>query len=128
MCRLLPAPQRRAAREAGQIFSGTVLLTGGLGSLGLLVAIWLAQQQQQVGDADSHRDLCLVLLGRTGRAGSAALASLLAHIGTGSVTLSRCDVSSAEEAGSLIQQCRPVRNQLQSCHLPAESSLFWSHC
>jgi hypothetical protein len=76
------------------------LLTGGLGSLGLLVAAWLLGRAD--GGACARE---VVLLGRSGRPERLdGLAGLLS--GSGIVTLARCDVSRREEAGSIVHACR----------------------
>ena len=56
-------------------------------------------------------DLCL--LGRSGRADSRIIAGLLGDPScTASVTLSRCDVASAEEAAAAL--CNPLLGALRS--------------
>lgn len=69
--------------------SGSVLITGGLGGLGMLSATWLQRQ---------HEGRHLVLLGRSGRSSSAA-AALTAG---GWVTMARADVATAEEAAAAV--------------------------
>ncbi|KAK9803914.1 hypothetical protein WJX72_004698 [[Myrmecia] bisecta] len=69
---------------------GHILITGGLGGVGSLVAAWLASQ-----GAASH----IHLVGRTGRPASAAAAqAILSAAGTACITMTRCDISSSEEA------------------------------
>jgi NAD(P)-dependent dehydrogenase (short-subunit alcohol dehydrogenase family) len=74
---------------------GAVVVTGGLGMIGSLVASWLARQQVP------H----VVLLGRSGRPGavSGAVVQLAAH-GNGSAAafhMLRCDAASAEEVAAV---------------------------
>ena len=68
---------------------GTVMVTGGLGMIGSLVAEWLAKQSVQR----------IVLLGRSGRPGgdSAAATSLALGGATALISMVRCDASSVEE-------------------------------
>jgi len=66
-----------------------VLITGGLGSLGQLMAGWIARGSPVAG--------ALTLLGRSGRAKSLSLG--LVHSGV-VMTAARCDVSQAEDAAS----------------------------
>ena len=80
---------------------GSTLITGGLGSLGLLVACWLAQAY------DKNR-FKAVLIGRTGSTSmSAALHSLSVDI-SGSLQIHRCDIGCREEVNSLVQTCHRV--------------------
>jgi len=68
---------------------GTVMVTGGLGMIGSLVARWLTKQSVQK----------VVLLGRSGRPGgdSAAATSLALDGAVAMISMVRCDASSVEE-------------------------------
>jgi NADPH:quinone reductase-like Zn-dependent oxidoreductase len=68
---------------------GTVMVTGGLGMIGSLVAAWLSKQSVQR----------IVLLGRSGRPGgdSAAATSLALGGAVAMISMVRCDASSVEE-------------------------------
>ncbi|MFF3854991.1 type I polyketide synthase [Micromonospora sp. NPDC002575] len=83
-----PAPQRPGWRPAG-----TVLVTGGLGSLGAHVARWLARE------GASH----VVLTSRQGpaAAGAAELETELTGLGA-TVTVAACDVADADSLRALV--------------------------
>ena len=92
----MPAPASPAAsEEGGSLWSW--LISGGLGSLGVLIASWLAGQGQD------H----IVLLGRSGRAAEqpdAAPAVLSGSTGA-QVAMARCDTSLAAEVAGLDAAC-----------------------
>lgn len=87
--RMPSAAGKGACEEEGR--AGSWVITGGLGSLGLLTADWLA------GQGHAH----ILLLGRTGRPAEEALAS-----GTGGsaaqLTMARCDTSQPSEAAAVV--------------------------
>lgn len=84
------AAGKGACEEEGS--SGSWLITGGLGSLGLLTANWLSGQGQ------AH----ITLLGRTGRptVGSAAASST--HGGATETTMTSCDTSLMSETSAVV--------------------------
>lgn len=95
---------------------GKVVVTGGLGSLGLLVALWLLERQQCSG-------MELHLLGKSGRGGPPEiLASILE--GDDCVTLSRCDVSCHAEAAALLHD-RIQANVQSSRHIKRQWNLMY---
>ena len=75
-----------------QTAGGTILITGGLGALGSLVATWLARQSSATR---------LVLVGRSGRFDAATASPQLRQLLNGSlgceVTVSACDASRAAD-------------------------------
>ena len=75
---------------------GTILITGGLGALGSLVAAWFAQQSSATR---------LTLVGRSGRFDSDAASPQLRQLLDGSlgceVTIAACDVSRAADVMAL---------------------------
>ena len=87
-----PTGQKPASSSAAVQTSSTFVVSGGLGGVGLLASTWLAQ----LNPASN-----LMLLGRSGRAAAAAAAGLLPKLcsGPSCVTLLRCDVTAAAEAG-----------------------------
>ena len=91
--------------------AGDVLITGGLGALGTLVAVWIAAGQG--GGGSSSGRSAIRLLGRSGRPDRRALQPgtplhRLVTAGSGGrrdppamlVTMARCDAASAEEASA----------------------------
>ena len=100
LCRILQAVLQPPAYAALQL-QGPALVTGGLGSLGLLVATWLAQTNHPA-------EPQLMLVGRSGRADDSALAQSLYKESRGNLQLSRCDITSAEEVSSLLQEGHKV--------------------
>lgn len=89
------APAGGAATSAP---CGTILVTGGLGTLGSLTAAWLAQASK----------LHVHATGRTGRFGSAVstsaggLAGLVAFAFGGAISATSADVAATEDAGLLL--------------------------
>ena len=85
---------------------GSVVVTGGLGMIGSLVGAWLARQQVP------H----ILLLGRSGRPGAGAGATMELAAGQGSAAafhLLRCDAASAEEvAGAAAAAAHGLRLQV----------------
>ena len=79
---------------AAASLNGTVLVTGGLGDIGMLIGLWIAKTRP------SAR---VLLLSRTGR--SQTLAAAAAGV-VSPVTAVRCDVSSAEEVRALMSDLR----------------------
>ena len=92
----MPAPADTAASEEDGSL-GSWLISGGLGSLGVLVADWLAGQGQ------AH----IVLLGRTGRAARPpdAASTVLAGSSAAEVAMYRCDTSLASEVAGIGATC-----------------------
>ena len=89
-----PALQQQPQQQQG---CGPVLLTGGLGTLGQIVASWLAQQQVQE----------LHLLGRSGRAAGQQQLQLLqpgSPAYTAATTVTQCDAASSEDLHGLLAQ------------------------
>ncbi|KAK9803996.1 hypothetical protein WJX72_011444 [[Myrmecia] bisecta] len=83
--------------------SGAIVITGGLGSVGSLVATWLAQGL-------NPKTSRLWLLGRSGRvAGDSRLRPEL--FGDAMVTMARSDVSSVEETGFVVDSIRCASGQ-----------------
>ena len=127
-CRLLPCkPETQEKCHAPKtVWPGSCLVTGGLGSLGLLVALWLSELSHS---ANAHPAAAqrLVLLGRSGRLGGSfpALTALLAASGGMEITLARSDISSAEEAAAAVHNVQMARLQnsmfksmFSTAHLP----------
>lgn len=110
MPQLLPSPAPPAAvgGPCTSSYSGTVLINGGLGGLGLLAAEWL--QQASRSEPGAH----LMLLGRSGRSmDSRRRSSGGSTAGAGSLTtgapkhsrlvsMTRCDVAATEEAAAAV--------------------------
>ena len=92
----MPSAQRSRLSQIG-----TTLITGGLGSLGMLVALWLAQSNEPA-------RLTLILTGRSGRIANSAAVHRLLSLYQGIVRIHRCDVASSDETSSLRQSCRKV--------------------
>lgn len=84
---VLSAPPRQAPFSE----AGAVVISGGLGSLGLLTASWLAGRKEQ------H----LILLGRSGRTEGMELLRLLRQSGA-CVVMCRCDTASREDTASCL--------------------------
>lgn len=84
----------QTAQHAQQAQQGLTVITGGLGTLGSLVADWMSGQQSG--------GLCLV--GRSGRFNSSALSviQLLQYNSSVQITAAKADTSSQEEAHSLV--------------------------
>ncbi len=93
--RLVRAGVEAQPEAAGWRPAGTVLVTGGLGSIGAHVARWLAR------DGASH----LVLTGRQGPAapGAAELESELTALGA-TVTVAACDVTDPDSLHALVDR------------------------
>ncbi len=77
------------------MFTGMVLVTGGLGDIGFLVAMWLARS--------AGGGARIVLLGRSGRA--AKLAAALPDMKC-VISAAQCDVGSAAEVAALVARLR----------------------
>src|SRR5580700_7370209 len=91
--RLVRAPAVDPARARSWRPEGAVLVTGGTGALGPLIAGWLAERGASQ----------VVLVSRRGTtAGTAALAARVASAGTG-VTVARCDVSDKADLAGLLE-------------------------
>ena len=92
---------RQAELPTQQAQRGSIVVTGGTGTLGQLVAAFLANSSR--GSSSSAR---LQLLGRTGRLGSASeagtLLGSLAHDSSAVISLSSCDASQAEDAAGAL--------------------------
>ena len=80
--------------------TGWTVITGGLGTLGSLVADWTSSQQQG--------SLCL--LGRSGRftSSSSSVIKLMQSSSCAEVTLAKADAASQEEVRSVLQQLTTV--------------------
>lgn len=89
-----PSPTA-AALSPAETFCGTVLVSGGLGDIGLLAAQWVAAS------APAAR---LVLLSRSGRSSRVADLAARLHAAPGAprVTAARCDVGSRDEVEALV--------------------------
>lgn len=116
--------QARPRDWKSQPVPGTHLITGGFGSLGLLVAAYLAES---LAGATTNAGNRLVLLGRSGRAEGRslplALVQLLGNHDGLSITLSRCDVSSREETSALMHAINKVRHHVATRALIDKSSM-----
>jgi 3-oxoacyl-(acyl-carrier-protein) synthase/NAD(P)-dependent dehydrogenase (short-subunit alcohol dehydrogenase family)/acyl carrier protein len=102
---VLEAPPTRS-NPCGNSESGSVVISGGLGSLGLLTASWLAGRKEQ------H----LVLLGRSGRASNSAVAAMQSGA---CVVMCRCDTASIEETAACLSG-----NDCQSSDMPAVHAVY----
>ncbi|CAL5223543.1 g6075 [Coccomyxa viridis] len=91
-CWQQPALQRQEARP---VFCqpGAYIISGGLGSLGLLVTKWLSQSQ-------SGQTNAAVLLGRTGRGPTSEEAAATAAQAAAWLCIVRCDAGVQEEAAA----------------------------
>ncbi|PNG99823.1 Phenolphthiocerol synthesis polyketide synthase type I Pks15/1, partial [Tetrabaena socialis] len=90
--RLTPtSPAARPSASDSALSSGRVLITGGTGTLGLLLAEWFVQH------GVSH----VQLLSRTGALPPAATERLLAASGAASITVTACDTAAAADAAAL---------------------------
>ncbi|CAL8465604.1 g5140 [Coccomyxa elongata] len=116
--RLLQAPQQPArsvathgacniSHGASRVSHGVHVITGGLGSLGVLVASWLTQQEP----AGSDLGNALILLGRTGRGNGAERVLMSAGDSPSVVTIGRCDAGSSSDAAYAIALCDQVAKQ-----------------
>lgn len=83
-----------SAAMVGDHLSGSILVTGGLGALGVLVAAWLARLGFSVGS--------LWLLGRSGRTSGDPLPRSL-YEARGQIVCAKGDVSSSEEATDVVR-------------------------
>lgn len=99
-CRLLPQSMHSKYCSSHQAF-GATLVTGGLGSLGLLVSFWLAQ-------ANTPARFKLILLGRSGRADDPLALEKLLRECQSCVQIHRCDISSLDEVASVYEACHKV--------------------
>lgn len=97
-----PAALGMASPRAASHLHGSVVVTGGLGALGSIVACWLA----------GWSSCDLWLLGRSGRTGGEPLPSQL-YASNGSVICTKGDVAAAEEA-ACVMEAAGVSSQLQS--------------
>lgn len=85
----------RGGSSGAPMFTGTVLVTGGLGDIGFLVAMWLA--------SSAGGGARIVLLGRSGRAAKLAAAPPdLKCV----ISAAQCDVGSAAEVAALVARLR----------------------
>ena len=102
-------PQAAATLSPAEAFCGTVLVSGGLGDIGLLAAQWVAAT------APAAR---LVLLSRSGRSSRAADLAARLHAAPGApcVTAARCDVGSRDEVEALV-----------ACLAAAGATVSWAH-
>ncbi len=81
-----------AAAQSGQHLQGPIVITGGMGALGTVAALWLA----------SVGSRALWLLGRSGRTSGDGLPARL-HRSSMEVWCAKCDVSVEEEAAFILQ-------------------------
>lgn len=102
---VLEAPPTRC-NPSGNSESGSVVISGGLGSLGLLTASWLAGRKEQ------H----LVLLGRSGRPSSSAVPVM--HSGA-CVVMCRCDTASIGETAACLSA-----NDRRPSDMPAVHAVY----
>lgn len=97
----------QAPRGAAPAFKGgATIITGGLGSLGMLCALWVS--------GEFSADAELALLGRTGRASSDAPVPLRLLRSRSLVRLAKADVGSNADVAGLLQQTLDGRVQVQS--------------
>eukprot|EP00873_Tetraselmis_striata_P016307 jgi/Tetstr1/436571/TSEL_025368.t1 len=87
-------PDRQSASPDSTSWSGTCLISGGMGMIGSLVARWLLQQ---------HRQQRVVLLGRSGRMALGGGWTEDGKLGQGLVDLYGCDLGNKEELRSTMQ-------------------------
>jgi len=87
-------PVHQARRDTTDWSSGTYLITGGLGSLGLSVAQWMVKKGAR------H----LVLLGRRGASAAAASAIKTMEDAGASILVARADVSREDELAGVLAQ------------------------
>jgi yersiniabactin nonribosomal peptide/polyketide synthase len=85
---------------------GSVLVTGGLGDLGLLVCAWLTQR----GGAAAH----VWLVGRSGRAPAWPASSSPQVYPSSAITAVRCDAGCADETGTLVAAASAIQSVLHS--------------
>jgi NAD(P)-dependent dehydrogenase (short-subunit alcohol dehydrogenase family) len=97
---VVSAPFLPLSKGAGSGGSGRVVITGGLGSLGLLTARWLLQQGVRR----------LLLVGRSGRGDAAELAALLAQQPEAEISACAADMACAEDLALVLA---PGEVQLQ---------------
>ena len=94
-----PGAGRRVApvcQESSWLPQGAVIVTGGLGTLGMLMAAWLAGHGSLNGSD-------IWLLGRSGRtAGDPLPAHLRVAAGSSMLMCNKCDAAAAEEAGAAV--------------------------
>jgi len=102
---VLEAPPTRC-NPPGNSESGSVVISGGLGSLGLLTASWLAGRKEQ------H----LVLLGRSGRASNSAVPVMQ---NGACVVMCRCDTASIEETAACLSA-----NDRRPSDIPAVHAVY----
>lgn len=97
LCRLLSTSIPALVIQKKKL-TGATLVTGGLGSLGLLVASWLSERSRVLEGFD------IILVGRTGRAEDSAMLQNLLERSQDLLVISRCDVSSTEDADSIVHR------------------------
>ena len=92
----------QTAQHAQQAQQGLTVVTGGLGTLGSLVADWMSSQQSG--------GLCLI--GRSGRFTSSSLSviQLLQSDSSAEIIAAKADTSSKDEAHSLLRELSALRN------------------
>lgn len=92
------------ASNSVQLLSGTVAVTGGLGSLGSLLALWIG------GNGNIASPTCrLVLLGRSARSPEVFQRLTVGAASELQFSLRQCDASAAEDSHSFFQGHSPVR-------------------
>jgi NAD(P)-dependent dehydrogenase (short-subunit alcohol dehydrogenase family)/acyl carrier protein len=89
-----PLPVHPSARDANDWSSGTYLITGGLGSLGLSVAQWMVEKGAR------H----LVLMGRRGASPAAASAIRVMEERGASITVARADVAREADLAAVLAE------------------------
>lgn len=102
-CRLIPQDFKSCSQSLSP--SGAHIITGGLGSLGILTAFFISQDNPRSPDLHSSSE-DVYLLGRSGRVEDENLQSLQNSKGMSSMC--RCDVSSVEETKYLVEKAREV--------------------
>lgn len=87
--RLLPAIRQPQDGRFEGLKAGSAIVSGGMGGLGLLTALWLSEQGLE----------SLTLLGRSGRGGPDCA---LLFESSSALTMARCDVTSADESSAAV--------------------------
>mgnify|MGYP001806729484 CR=1 FL=1 len=106
----LPAGAPSASTISGMVRGGRVVITGGTGTLGLLLAKWFTQQ---------HAASEVVLLSRSGALPTAAAAELLPSSPDAVITLVSCDAAAAGELLSAASTAAAASDQHSACRPPS---------
>jgi acyl transferase domain-containing protein/NADPH:quinone reductase-like Zn-dependent oxidoreductase/acyl carrier protein/NAD(P)-dependent dehydrogenase (short-subunit alcohol dehydrogenase family) len=99
---VLEAPPTQC-NASGNSESGSVVISGGLGSLGLLTASWLTGRKEQ------H----LVLLGRSGRASESSIPVIQSGA---CVVMSKCDTASLEDTAACLSASVHQPSEMPAVH------------